>query len=381
MPQNKPKSLSEMRVGLLVVAALAILIFVIFAVAGDIRIPGLTRTTIVKTEMTNIDGLRKGAEVRLSGKKIGSVKEINFSSQIPTDQNARNNLEIVMEIDGKLDSRPAIERIRTDSQAVLKSAGVLGDYVIDITPGTLSRGQPIKDGDRIKSIEQKSVGDIINAAQNALGNLNAISDDIKTMTGTLRRGEGSMGRFLNDEAFYLDLDKAVRRAENLMHDIQQGDGTIGKLVKDPALHDRLTETIAQLQSITNQFSDQIATGKGTIGKLVKEEDLYNRMSSLVARLDETSGRLDRTMLKIERGEGNLGKLLNDEKLYTDARDMVAKLKGITDRLERGEGSAGLLLTDERLYNNVNNLSAELTRMLYDFRQNPRKYLSVKVALF
>jgi phospholipid/cholesterol/gamma-HCH transport system substrate-binding protein len=381
MPQNKPKSLSEMRVGLLVVAALAILIFVIFAVAGDIRIPGLTRTTIVKTEMSNIDGLRKGAEVRLSGKKIGSVREINFSSQIPSDQNAGNNLEIVMEIDGKLDSRPAIERIRTDSQAVLKSAGVLGDYVIDITPGTLSRGQPIKDGDRIKSIEQKSVGDIINAAQTAVGNMNAISDDIKTMTGTLRRGEGSMGRFLNDEAFYVDLDKAVRQAESLMRDIQQGDGTIGKLVKDPALHDRFADTVAQLQKFTYQLSDQIATGKGTVGKLIKEEELYNRMSSLLARLDDTSGRLDRTMLKIERGEGNLGKLLNDEQLYTDARDTVTKLKGITDRLERGEGSAGLLLTDERLYNNVNNLSAELTRMLYDFRQNPRKYLSVKVALF
>jgi phospholipid/cholesterol/gamma-HCH transport system substrate-binding protein len=381
MPQNKPKSLSEMRVGLLVVAALAILIFVIFAVAGDIRIPGLTRTTIVKTEMSNIDGLRKGAEVRLSGKKIGSVKEINFSSQIPSDPNARNNLEIVMEIDGKLDSRPAIERIRTDSQAVLKSAGVLGDYVIDITPGTLSRGQPIKDGDRIKSIEQKSVGDIINAAQTAVGNLNDISDDIKVMTGTLRRGEGSMGKFLKDETFYVDLDKSVRQAENLMSDIREGNGTIGKLVKDPALHDQTAELIAQLRRITDQVGDQLTTGKGTIGKLVKEEELYNRMNSLVAKLDETSGKLDRTMGKIERGEGNLGKLLNDDKLYNDARDTVAKLKGITDRLERGEGSAGLLLTDERLYNNVNNLSAELTRMLYDFRQNPRKYLSVKVALF
>jgi phospholipid/cholesterol/gamma-HCH transport system substrate-binding protein len=381
MPQNKPKSLSEMRVGLLVVAALAILIFVIFAVAGDIRIPGLTRTTIVRTEMTNIDGLRKGAEVRLSGKKVGSVKEINFSSQIPSDQNAQNNLEIVMEIDGKLDSRPAIERIRTDSQAVLKSAGVLGDYVIDITPGTLSRGQPIKDGDRIKSIEQKSVGDIINATQTALGNLNVISDDIKAMTGTLRRGEGSMGRFLNDEAFYVDLDKTVRQAESLMRDIREGGGTIGKLVKDPTLHDQTAEMIAQLRRITDQLGDQIATGKGTLGKLVKEEDLYNRMNSLVARLDDTSGRLDRAMGKIERGEGNLGKLLNDEKLYADARDTVTQLKRITDRLERGEGSAGLLLTDERLYNNVNNLSAELTRMLYDFRQNPRKYLSVKVALF
>jgi hypothetical protein len=35
----------------------------------------------------------------------------------------------------------------------------------------------------------------------------------------------------------------------------------------------------------------------------------------------------------------------------------------------------------RLYQNLNNMSAEVTKLLYDFRQNPKKYLSVKVAIF
>src|SRR5438309_8896798 len=122
MPQKKQSSLSELRVGFLVLLSIAILIIVIFAVSGDISVFG--QKTIVKTEMSTVDGLRKGAEVRLSGKKIGSVKDINFKD-IPADPKAQNNMEIVMEIDGKLDGRPAIERIRTDSLAVLKSAGVL----------------------------------------------------------------------------------------------------------------------------------------------------------------------------------------------------------------------------------------------------------------
>lgn len=380
MPQYKQKSWSELRVGILVLVSLAILILVIFAVSGDISLPGLTRTTIVKTEMSSVDGLRKGAEVRLSGKKVGSVKAINLSNQIPSDSNAQNNIEIVMEIDGRLDGRPAIERIRTDSLAVLKSAGVLGDNVIDITPGTVS-GQPIKDGDRIKSLAQKSVGDIINAAQTAVSNLNAISEDIKTMTGSLRQGKGSMGRFLNDEAFYVDLDRTVRQAETLITDIRQGEGSVGKLVKDPALYNQASETIAQLRRISDQVNDQISAGKGTLGKLVKDEELYNRANSLIARLDETSGRLEKMMAKIERGEGNLGKLVNDEKLYADVRETVDKLKTIATRLEKGEGTAGLLLKDEKLYNNVNNMSTEITKMLYDFRQNPKKYLSVKVTIF
>lgn len=380
MPQNKPKGWSELRVGLLVLLSLGILILVIFAVSGDISLPGLTKKTIVKTDMASVDGLRKGAEVRLSGLKVGSVKAINFTSQIPSDQGSQNYIEIVMEIDGRLDGRPAVERIRSDSKAVLKTAGVLGDNVIDITPGSLV-GLPIKEGDRIKSQEQKTVGDIINASQTAVGNLNQISDDIKEMTGNLRKGKGTFGRFMTDESFYLGIDRTVRQAETLIKSIREGEGTAGKLINDPVLYTQASETIAQLRRISDQVSDQISAGRGMIGKLVKDEELYHRANTLVAKLDDTSARLERTMAKIERGEGNLGRLINDEKLYDDARDTVERLKGIASRLERGEGTAGLLLKDERLYNNVNNLSAEVTKMLYDFRQNPRKYLSVKVALF
>ncbi|MBL8188652.1 MAG: MCE family protein, partial [Acidobacteria bacterium] len=192
MPQNKPARLSELRVGLLVLLALAILVLVIFAVSGDLKIPGFGKTTTVRTEMPSVDGLRKGAEVRLSGKKIGSVKAINFSRAIPADSKTAaesGNIEIVMEIDGTLDGRPAIERIRSDSVATLKTAGVLGDNVIDITPGTLS-GKAINNGDKIVSQAQKSVGDILNAAQTAVTNLNTISDDIKVMTKDIRDGKG-----------------------------------------------------------------------------------------------------------------------------------------------------------------------------------------------
>src|SRR5262249_2828774 len=115
--------------------------------------------------------------------------------------------------------------------------------------------------------------------------------------------------------------------------------------------------------------------------LFKDEELYSKANSLIARLDETSQRLDRTMAKVERGEGTLGRFLNDEKIYADTREMIEKFRTITERLEKGEGTAGRFLKDEKLYNNVNNVSGEITKLIYDFRQNPRKYLSVKVAIF
>jgi phospholipid/cholesterol/gamma-HCH transport system substrate-binding protein len=380
MPQNKQPGFSQLRVGLLVLMALGILVFVIFAISGDVSLPGFGKKTTIRTEMASVDGLREGAEVRLSGKKVGSVKEINFTNQIPDNPNAQNNVEIVMEIDGKLDGRPAIERIRQDSMAVLKSAGVLGDNVIDIVPGT-TKGAPVTDGAKIQSQAQKSVGDIINAAQTAVGNLNTISDDIKVMTGDLRTGKGSMGKFLNDDAFYLNLNKTVLSAEKTMTSFRDGDGTTAKLIKDPELYNKLTDTIAQLRGIADQVNTQLASGKGTVSKLLKDEEIYNKANSLVAKLDQFSNRLDRTMASVEAGEGNLGKLVRDEELYREARDTIAKFRVITDKLEKGEGTAGMLLKDDRLYNNVNNVSAEVTKLLYDFRQNPKKYLSVKLAVF
>ncbi len=379
MAQRKQASFSELRVGILVLSALAILILVIFAVSGDIKLPGIGRTATVRTQMASADGLRKGAEVRLSGKKVGSVTEINFG-QIPSSQDSQSNIEIVMEIDGKLDGSPAVERIRTDSMAVLKSAGVLGDNVIDIIPGT-NAGKPIRDGDSIPSVAQKSVGDIINAAQTAVGHLNVIAADIRDMTGNMKAGKGSAGKFLYDESFYINLDSAVRSAESLMQEVKSGKGSMGQFVSDPALYKNATDTITQLRSISDQVENQLRSGRGTIGRLLKDDKFYNDASSLVARLDQTSGRLENLVAKIERGEGTVGRFINDEKIYADARSTIERLNHIMARLERGEGTMGMILKDERLYHNANNLSAEVTKLLYDFRQNPRKYLSVKVTIF
>jgi phospholipid/cholesterol/gamma-HCH transport system substrate-binding protein len=378
MPQKKTQSLAGLRVGLLVLASIITVILVIFAVSGDIKLFG--RRTIVKTYMSSVDGLRNGAEVRLSGKEIGSVSDIKFSGEIPSSAGAAGNLEIVMDISGTLDGRPAIERIRSDSLAVLKGAGVLGDNVIDITPGTVN-GTAIQNGGVIKSLAQKSVGDIINASQTAVANLNDISADVKEMTGKVKAGEGSIGKFVNDDAFYVNLNHTIMQTEKLLADIRSGEGTAGRIVSDPTLYNQLNETITQLRRVVDQVNEQILAGRGTIGRLLKDEELYNRANSLVGKLDETSARIERTMAKVERGEGNLGKLLNDEKLFQDIRASAESLKNMTARLDRGEGTAGLLLKDERLYQNLNNVSAEITKMLYDFRQNPKKYLSIKVTIF
>ena len=381
MPQPQKSAFAGLRVGLLVLAAIGILILTIFAVSGDITL--FRKKTIVRTFMSNVDGLHKGAEVRLSGVKIGSVTNINFNPQIPADEKAPDLIEIVMEINGKISEVEAIQRIRTDSIAVLKGAGVLGDNIIDISPGT-TKGQAIQNNAVIKSYANKSVGDIINASKTAMDNLNVITDNIKDVTANIKQGEGSIGRFLKDDTIYTNLNKTVLQTQALMESIRKGEGTAGKIISDPALYNKANDLVTSFKATSEQLQVTLAevqAGKGTVGKLLKDEALYNRAQSLITKFEATADKLDATIAKVNRGEGTVGKLLHEEKLYEEFRESVAKIRTLTEGLEKGEGSAGKFLKDEALYRNLNETTTEMTKLLYDLRQNPKKYLDIKVRVF
>jgi phospholipid/cholesterol/gamma-HCH transport system substrate-binding protein len=91
---------------------------------------------------------------------------------------------------------------------------------------------------------------------------------------------------------------------------------------------------------------------------------------------------------INAGHGTLGRLIKDEQIYNDARAAIARFNTTAERIDnvvagaqRGEGTFGKLLTDDALYSNVNQLSSEGVKLIYDFRQNPKKYLTIKFQLF
>jgi phospholipid/cholesterol/gamma-HCH transport system substrate-binding protein len=98
--------------------------------------------------------------------------------------------------------------------------------------------------------------------------------------------------------------------------------------------------------------------------------------------------IDSIVAGVNSGQGTLGKLVKDEAIYNDARTAIARFNTTAARIDnvvagaqRGEGTLGKLITDDQLYSNVNNLSSEGVKLMYDFRQNPKKYLTIKFQLF
>ena len=48
------------------------------------------------------------------------------------------------------------------------------------------------------------------------------------------------------------------------------------------------------------------------------------------------------------------------------------------RVDRGEGTLGKLTRDDALYNNLNAAAVNLNKLAEDIRQQPRKYINLKV---
>ncbi|HEV2762627.1 MAG TPA: MlaD family protein [Pyrinomonadaceae bacterium] len=380
-PKKKSVGLRELRVGLFVVISIGVLIFLILNASGDIS--PFAKKLHVKARFASADGLREGAEVRLAGVRIGKVDEVNLlpPSETPGDP---NKVEARLAIDNEIDGRPATELIRKDSRAQLGSPSLLGgDKIVNIIPGT-SVSEPAAEGDLLLSDKSTDFGALTETGDKLMNQLNQLSREFTGIAERVNRGEGTLGRFVNDESFYNNLNAAIRDTQSLIRQIESGQGTAGRLVNDPALYNNLNAVTASLQGIAND----LRAGRGTAGRLLTDEALYDEARSTIARFNRSVDEINLIVTDLRAGRGTAGRLLTDEALYNDARTAIARvntaterLDGVVTNLQRGEGSLGKLMTDDQLYNNVNQLSSESVKLLYDFRQNPRKYLTIKFELF
>ena len=369
MPRSKT-TLSQLRVGLLTLVTIAILIVLILSVTGDISL--FKKTLTYKTRLTAADGLKSGDEVRLGGKLVGQVDSVNFGT-IPSGTEERPRPILVTMT---VSAEEVGQRIREDSEVVLGQQGFLGDRVIDITPGTAEKA-PLPDGAEIKSADAAGLAEVFSGANDILVQFNKVGAVLEEIVKDIEEGKGNVGKFLKDEALYVNLNRTVVESQALLNRIQEGQGTIARLLNDPKLYDDLRGVTSELQTLTTD----LRAGKGTAGKFLTDDELYNQARDAVTNANHMLEKFDRITAEVEAGRGTFGRLVKEEKLYNDLQATMASFRSISERLDKGEGAAGKFLHDDRLYNNFNQMSSEMVKLLYDFRQNPRKYLSVKVSLF
>lgn len=103
---------------------------------GDIEVFG-PKTYSVSANFGSVSGLKSGAIVEIAGVQVGKVTDISFD---PEDYEA----QVVMAINQGV-------VLQDDSIASVRTAGIIGDRYIDISPG--GSNELIGDGGRIYETE------------------------------------------------------------------------------------------------------------------------------------------------------------------------------------------------------------------------------------
>lgn len=397
---KKNLTVSQLRVGIFVAVGLVVLAFMILNSSGDIN--PFKRKLTLKARFASADGLREGADVQLAGLKIGTVTAVTL---LPPDSPEDAKIEATMAVDATLEGRSITERIRTDSQAQLVATNVLGnDKMINITTGSI-KGDAVSEGYVMESKDALSINQLTATGNALLQQINKLAGPANEILNKANQGEGTLGGFINDPSIYNNLDATIAEAKVMMQKLQitmdhinKGDGSAGKFLTDKNLYDNLDLTIKHLEEI----SKDIREGRGSAGKFISDDKFYNETKAAIAEMKTAAEKLNSVADDIKVvtgnlrvGKGSAGKLLTDDKLYDNAvtaidrfNSTAAKVDAILGDARAGKGTLGKLITDETLYNNINQttsninqLSSEGTKLVYDFRQNPKKYLRIKVSLF
>jgi len=361
VPSQKQLRWSQLRVGLTVVFACLVMAFLVFLMSGT---TGLFRPTLLLVSYTDsAGGLRNGAPVRLQSVDIGNVERIRIVDH-KDSSGAATPVQIEMKVNAKF--QPFL---RTDSQVLLSTAGVLGETFVDID-STQAKGPVVQNHSELPSRQVPDIQDVVRSSQSTLQNVNILVSRLDRIVTAVEDQKGSVGKLIYDKQLYNNLNSSVAQVSSLLSDIDNGRGSLGKLINDDTLYTRASATIDKLNTVADNVNDQ----KGTIGKLIHDPSLYDNASQTLAKANQL-------MDGINRGEGGLGKFAKDPAFAKKLDQMVTNLAEITDQLQAGQGTAGKLLKDPSLYNHADQMLVESRGLVTSIRQDPKKYLSIKLHIF
>jgi phospholipid/cholesterol/gamma-HCH transport system substrate-binding protein len=60
---------------------------------------------------------------------------------------------------------------------------------------------------------------------------------------------------------------------------------------------------------------------------------------------------------------------------------MGKMNTLIDAVQSGDGTAGKLIKDPSLFNTMNQTTSEIQKLMYDIRQNPKKFLTIQFRFF
>jgi phospholipid/cholesterol/gamma-HCH transport system substrate-binding protein len=338
--------LREIQVGLLVLAALAVLAVGILLVGQQSNLFRPTNRYFV--EFNNVAGLAPGNPVQLNGVDVGRV-----SSVILPEEPGEVDLRVWITVDSRF-----APRIRRDSQARIKTLGLLGDKFIEVTSGS-PEFPAIRDGGQIPTSAATTLDELMASGEDMMDNVMSISSSLRNILARMEEGEGILGQLTQDtpegERLTTSIVGTAESVERIAKAVEEGEGPLPRLLNDPEMSRSLDESLARLESVLIKFDE----GDGALPMLLNDAEAAARLRTTLANLERTSADLLALAQEIESSDGLVQRLLIDEE-YADRvageiEATVARVDRLSRELAEGEGTAARLIHDPQIYQSINDI--------------------------
>jgi phospholipid/cholesterol/gamma-HCH transport system substrate-binding protein len=358
LPSRKEIQWAQLRVGALVLLAMVVLVALIILMSRSSG--GLfARKLVLRSYFENASGVKDGAPVTLEGVTIGNVIHVRVvPSRDPTP------VEVTYRI-----GYEHVQNLHTDSAASIAQAGVLGDSFVDIT-SVHATGPPPTNNAELNTAGSPSIQDVIRTSQVSIEEVQALTRKIEVLVDSLNSKKGTIGELINDPALAHKITLMAADLQTITGTIASGKGSLGKLIKDDTLYERANSSIDKL----NQITTDINSGKGSAGKFLKDDSLYNNLNQTIAHANEL-------LAEINSGKGSIGLLAKDPAFAKKLDDTVTRLDSILSGVDEGKGTLGQLVQNRSLYDHADQTMDESQKLVRSIREDPKKYLVIRLKLF
>jgi phospholipid/cholesterol/gamma-HCH transport system substrate-binding protein len=348
---------AQLRTGILAAVAMVIAGVLIFLLTGQSNLFG--GDFHLHTYMEDSAGMVANDPVRVNGILVGYIGSIKLSGS----REPKRTVEIDMVIQDKY-----LEQIPEDSKSTISAANLLGSKYINITKGT--HPKHVEPGGEVQSLQTQDIPEILAQSSSLLSQFQTILGRVDGLLAIVENGQGNIGKLIKDDTLYDRLNSTAGEVEQLVKDVKNSNGTISHLLYDDTLYNDIRKPIQRIDDMLAQ----VQQGKGTLGKAIYDPQLYDEAR---AGITEAKTLLD----NLNAGKGTAGKFLTDDEIYKQLTLISQKVNTAIDKINSGQGTIGQLIVNPQLYDAMTGATRELNSLIKDVRANPKKFLSIKLAIF
>jgi phospholipid/cholesterol/gamma-HCH transport system substrate-binding protein len=320
------------------VAAFSILSVLVFLLTGGTLFESKSALYLY---IPDAAGLAAGAAVQVNGIDVGKVESVALSGSNQPDRIVKLTLQIETQY---LASIPA------GSYAQIETETALGDKYINITRG--AGNAPTPPNATIPFRAQPELLKTLDLEQftKQLRAVSALLDDIE-------QGKNPTGQLLLTDDLYNRARAELAAFERDIADLRKPGNPIGKWLYTDNDFRRIQERVLAF----DRALAAIQSGQNSLGKLIASDTDYDQ-------LIKSAGDLRRSIEKL-----GTAPFLQSEEMYSKANHQLESLIQTVDQI-----NVNPLLTTSEMYDNLNGLATQLRDEVRDFRENPEKYLRIKM---